>query len=366
MSPTLGWSALDGDRVPLHLASWPDVASVAADRGAGTHAAHPAGHVTAAAGWVLPALVLLLPLVLYGTGCARLAGRGARWPVGRPAAWSAGLACAAAALSPPATAAAGQFPGHVLQHLLLTMAAPLLLSRAAPVTLALRTLPPAPRRLLLRMLHGRWARSLTRPAVVAVLAVAPLYPLYLTSAYASLHDHPLLHAAVHGHMVAAGLLVAWVLVGVDPVPGRPPVATRVVLLLVVAAGHDVLARLVYARADTGLLGDPDAVRAGALLLSYGSAVLEGLLVVVLMADWYRAGGRALRHERRRAAAGGPAAVTRPPLPGSGPGGGSEAGVDVAGTPADGPAGVLPGGPGGRPVAADGSPGTAVGATRTRS
>jgi len=49
---------------------------------------------------------------------------------------------------------------HMVQHMILSMAVPLALALGAPVTLALRTLPRAPRRWLLAVLHSRLALSL--------------------------------------------------------------------------------------------------------------------------------------------------------------------------------------------------------------
>ena len=60
----------------------------------------------------------------------------------------AGALCTAAAVLPPIASHDELFPVHVGQHLLLGMAAPAFLALSAPVTLALRTLPRRPRRIL--------------------------------------------------------------------------------------------------------------------------------------------------------------------------------------------------------------------------
>ncbi len=52
---------------------------------------------------------------------------------------------------------------HMVQHMVLSMLVPLALALGAPVTLALRTLPPGPRRWLLVVLHSRAAKVLTFP-----------------------------------------------------------------------------------------------------------------------------------------------------------------------------------------------------------
>lgn len=141
-------------------------------------------------------------------GCGPRVG----WPVPR---------MAAAAVLPPVASHDDIFPVHVLQHLLLGMAGPALLALSAPVTLALRTLPRRPRRMLLRVLHSAPAAVVSAPAAALVLDLGGLYALYLTGLYRAAEHHSLVHAAMHLHMFLAGCLLSWALIGVDPVRGRP-------------------------------------------------------------------------------------------------------------------------------------------------
>jgi putative membrane protein len=259
-------------------------------------------HGTTVAGPSAWALALALPIVggaLYVAGVAVLVRRATAWPPGRSLAVAAGLGCVALALSPPVTDRTDVFGGHVVQHLLLTMLAPLLLAWSAPVTLALRTLPRRPRRVLLGLLHSRPVRLLTAPAVVVVLELGSLALLHLTPLYGLVHTSPGLHALVHGHMFLAGCLVSWLLAGADPVPGRPSTPGRLGVLVVLAAGHAVLAKLLYAD-PPAVLGAAGEVRRGAELLYYGGDLVELLLAVAVMAEWWRRTGRRLRAEERRA------------------------------------------------------------------
>ncbi|WP_448612960.1 cytochrome c oxidase assembly protein [Modestobacter sp. URMC 112] len=259
-------------------------------------------HGTAPPGLSDWAVALLPPVVagaLYAAGVVVLARRGTVWPGGRVLAAAAGLGCVAAALSPPVAAGTEVFPGHVVQHLLLTMLAPLLLACSAPVTLALRTLPRRPRAGLLRVLQSRAARIVTAPVAVVVLELGSLAVLYLTPLYAAVHAAPGLHLLVHGHMFLTGCLVSWLLAGVDPMPGRPGTPVRLGVLVVLAAGHTVLAKLLYADPPAALGGAAD-VRRGAELLAYGGDVVEVLLAVAVMTEWWRRTGRRLRAEQRRA------------------------------------------------------------------
>lgn len=237
----------------------------------------------------------------YLAGVAVLRRAGHRWPAGRSAAALGGFAALAVALLPP-LAGAEHFPAHVLQHLTLTMLAPLLLALSAPVTLALRTLPPRPRRLVLTSLHSRAVRVLAFAPTVLILEIGGTYAYYLTGLFEATERHPSLHAAVHAHLFAAGCLFSWYLVGRDPMPARAGMRTRVVVLLVAAASHDVLAKLLYAHLLPSGGGTPAELRAGAQLMFYGGDAIEIALAVALLLPWYARTGRRLAHERRRAAA----------------------------------------------------------------
>ena len=112
------------------------------------------------------------------------------------------------------------FSVHVVQHMILTMVTPLFLALGAPVTLALRTLPARPRRLLLALLHTRLARVLTfAPLALALFIVTP-FVLYYSPLYELTLRSAFWHALLHVHFVVIGSLLMWPLVGIDPVPGR--------------------------------------------------------------------------------------------------------------------------------------------------
>jgi putative membrane protein len=65
---------------------------------------------------------------------ARLRRSGRAWRAWRPITFAVGLVLVAAALSPPVEAAATGARGHMTQHLLLGMYAPLALILGAPAT----------------------------------------------------------------------------------------------------------------------------------------------------------------------------------------------------------------------------------------
>src|SRR6185436_17186557 len=86
---------------------------------------------------------------------------------------------------------------HMVQHMILSMVAPILMALGAPVTLALRTLPKAPRQRLLAVIHSRVVRVLTFPLVTYALFVANPFVLYFSGLYRATLEHPWLHEWVH-------------------------------------------------------------------------------------------------------------------------------------------------------------------------
>jgi putative membrane protein len=77
--------------------------------------------------------------------------------------------------------------------------------------------------------------------------------------------------------------------GADSVP-RPGVRGRLALVVLAGAGHDVVAKLLYAR----------GYGQGAQIMYYGGTLVDVALAVAVMAGWYAAGGRELARALRRA------------------------------------------------------------------
>lgn len=252
---------------------------------------------------LLPWLVLgllALALAAYLTAALRLRRRGKRWSAWRDLSFTAGMALLAIALSPPTHAAASrEFSGHMLQHLLIGMYAPLALTLAAPVTLALATLPTGARRPLARALHAPPSRVLSHPVTAALLNTGGMFLLYLTPLYAAMERHSAPHYLVMLHFLLAGYLFTWAIAGQDAALGRPPLGTRLIVLLAAAGAHAALSKLMYAHgwpARTHHI--PGDLEAGAQLMYYGGDVAELLLATMLFAGWYQARGRQHARELR--------------------------------------------------------------------
>jgi putative membrane protein len=171
------------------------------------------------------AVLSVVALVVYLAAVIRLGRTGVRWPWWRTLAWIGGTATLFAVTG---TWLNGYsmvlFSVHMTQHMVLSLIVPLLLLLAAPVTLALRTLPRgtgpagAPRALLLDALHSRFARFISHPLFTVPLFLASLYGVYFTPLFDALMRSPGGHQLMLAHFVVTGLLFFGPIVGQDPWP----------------------------------------------------------------------------------------------------------------------------------------------------
>jgi putative membrane protein len=264
------------------------------------HGAHAPGGADAA-GWLLVALLVLVPSIAYLGAARARRGAGRDWPRWRAASLIIGLGLVSVAVSPAMHALGEHDPrGHMIQHLLLGMFAPLALVLAAPATLLLGVLPVTCRGTVRLLLRSRVLHSLTHPATAAMLDMGGLYLLYLTPLYNFTTTNTLAHHLVNLHFLLAGYLFTWSIVGPDPAPRRPTITIRALVLVAAGAAHAYLAKLLYARAPElrgGSSHDLDQVQAAAQLMYYGGDLAELALAVALFAIWYHT-PRA-RHHRRR-------------------------------------------------------------------
>ncbi|MFF7253672.1 cytochrome c oxidase assembly protein [Streptomyces microflavus] len=244
------------------------------------------------------ALAGMAAAIAYWWAAGRLLRRGDAWPRWRTISFTAGSAGMAwIAVSP---LPGEPFTAHMTEHLILGMAAPLLFVLARPLTLTLRVLPPGTaRRSLLVLAHSRPAVWLVFPPVAALLDLGGLWLLYRTELFAAVQHHPLGHAVMHVHVLAAGLLFTFSVCQLDPVRHRRNLPLRGATLLAVGAAHAVLAKTLYATPPPGTTYTTADVQTGAQLMYYGGDVVEAALAVLLATSWYQAKGHT-RHRRHRA------------------------------------------------------------------
>lgn len=246
--------------------------------------AHPASLDT------LLTVLAAAAVLAYVVGAVSAHRRGRPWPWWRTAAWCAGVAAGLAAVAGPlAVAAHTSFVGHSAAHLIGGMVAPLLLALAAPITLALRTLATTPARRLSRLLRSRAVRVLAHPVTAGFLVAGGLWVLYRTPLIAAMQASPLVHAAVHAHLLVAGFVFVTGALRLAPMAHPPDRVLTAVVLVLTMASHGVLMKTVYAAPLAGFTAAD--VRAGAQLMYYAGAWIEAAVVVLFCAQWYRAAGR---------------------------------------------------------------------------
>lgn len=249
------------------------------------------GHGQAAVGGAEPlltavVLIAVLGLYLYLVAQARRRNPVQGWNRWRTGSFATGIALLAVALLPPvASFAHADFRGHMVQHLLVGMYAPLALVLGAPMTLLLRRLSPARGRRLSAVLHSRPARALTHPLVALLLSTGSLAVLYFTPLYGLLTGQPGGHWILHLHFLLSGYLFAYVIAGPDPAPSRPTVPVRLVYLGLAIAAHSVISQMMYGGFWVDVHVPIAQLQSGAEIMYYGGDVAELLLAAALVATW---------------------------------------------------------------------------------
>jgi putative copper resistance protein D len=159
------------------------------------------------------------------------------------------------------------FSVHMIAHMMLTMAVPVLLVPGAPVTLISRAVSKrndetnGVREWVLWAVHTPWARLVSNPIFAAVNFATSLAFFYFTPLFGwATHDH-LGHEWMIVHFLITGYLFVQALVGIDPGPKPFPPAVRLIILLGTLTFHAL----------------------------FGLALMQGQ--GLLLADWFGAMGR---------------------------------------------------------------------------
>ncbi len=236
------------------------------------------------------AAVALAAWLAYLVAVIRLRVRGRRWSGWRTTSFTLGTLLLVMALSPSLVHFAHQdLRGHMLQHLLLGMFAPLGLVLAAPVTLTLKTLRADHARQLVRVLRTRPVHWLGHPVAALLLNVGAMYLLYLSPLYTWTLTSPVLHGWLHLHFLVAGCLFTWAIAGPDPGASRPSFNLRFIVLFLSMATHAALAKIMYAYHWPRAAGySLEELQAAAQWMYYGGDLAEVLLLIALMLIWYQA------------------------------------------------------------------------------
>lgn len=267
-------------------------------------------------------------LVFYLAAVRRLIRRGDRWPRLRVAAWCLGwLVVVVATGSGLARYAPLLTWVHMLQHLLLSMVAAPLLVLGAPITLALRALSGGgaasrtgeqggrarPRRLLRKALASAPMRFVGSVWLVWPMFALTPFLVYFTGIYGLSLRYHFGHLLLSAHFLLAAYLFFNLVLGVDPLPGRPSYPVRLLILVLTAVAHAMFGILFMQGSGVALASSWFAIvhppwgptRAGDVQIAGGLAWAFGeiplvLTLLVVANQWHRSDEREQRRRDRDA------------------------------------------------------------------
>ena len=262
--------------------------------------------------------IALIAAALYIAGVMRLHSRGDSWPWLRTASWLLGVgAIIWATNSGLGLYSEVAFSLHMIQHMTLSMVAPILLVVGTPITLALRALKPSPggrrgpREWIVWAIGSPVARFVTHPLWVLFVFTVGLYGLYYTSLFGALMGSHLGHVAMQVHFLLAGYLFAYVVLGLDPAPRTLPPWVRLGMVLIAMVLHSFFAVPImmsdaafgleyYSQVQPPWLTDQVANTQLAGGIAWGIAELPTLiLLLVLGIQWGQSDDREARRRDRR-------------------------------------------------------------------
>lgn len=273
-------------------------------------------------GFQLEPLFLVACLVaaaLYVAGVITLHRRGDRWPINRTIFWLLGISLVIwttnAGISVYAQVSVGL---HMVQHMTMSMLAPMFLVLGGPFTLALRALRPSTtgrwglREWIVWGLHSPAAKIVTNPIVVFVIFSVSLFALYFTPLMAWLMGSHVGHLGMQLHFIASGYLFAWIVMGVDPVPKPLPYWARFGLILlmvgvhgffavVIMMGSQPLAQEWYSIVRPEWVTDPLADTKFGGQIAWGVSEIPMIFMIIMVAlQWSRSDEREARRKDRQA------------------------------------------------------------------
>ncbi|MET1086559.1 MAG: cytochrome c oxidase assembly protein [Arthrobacter sp.] len=188
--------------------------------------------------------VALFGLVSYFLGVAKVFRRGDKWQWFRSVNWVIGLLVLTYITSgAPSVYGRVLFSAHMVDHMALTMVAPIFLVLGAPVTLALRALPPradgtrGPREWLLVFVHSKFSQVVTHPIFAAANFAGSIVLFYYSELFGYAMREHVGHELMILHFLLTGYIFILSMIGTDPLPRRAPYPMRLLLLLATMGFH---------------------------------------------------------------------------------------------------------------------------------
>jgi putative copper resistance protein D len=259
---------------------------------------------------ILWALVAFWAIGAYLTAVRRLRARGDSWPIARTISWISGMLLLFFTTSGSLNVYQEYlFSIHMVAHMVLTMAIPVLLVPGAPVTLLMRAVQKRSdesrgiREWVLWAVHTKYAQFVAHPLVAAVNFAASLVVFYFTPLFEWATREHIGHQWMVIHFLITGYLFVQALVGIDPGPTRVVFPLRIVLLIGTMAFHAFFGLAVMG--SSGLLL-PDWF--GAMGRTWGLPPLEDqesggaiawgigeiptiILTIIVCVQWFRSDNR---------------------------------------------------------------------------
>jgi len=187
--------------------------------------------------WELDGTVgLIFTLLTAGVGVAYLMAaelgrrrdrRSRRWPITRSASFLAGLAVLLFAIDSGVGAQAdSRLSAHMVEHMLIWLAAAPLLVGGAPARLAFFALASPGRRRLAGILRAGPLVAITGPLWSTAIFTVVIVGTHLPAVYDLTLRNDLVHVCEHAVYLISACLVWAPLIGADPLPHRPGPAAR--------------------------------------------------------------------------------------------------------------------------------------------
>jgi cytochrome c oxidase assembly factor CtaG/putative copper export protein len=266
---------------------------------------------------ILWILICGFAIFFYLAGVWRLHRRGDAWPMHRTVLWVVGMLLLFWITNGGVNAYEKYlFSAHMLAHMTLGMMIPVLLVPGAPITLALRTITKRTdgsrggREWIMLIVHSRYFSILANPIVAAVLFAASLWLFYYSPIFRWATTDHVGHEWMVFHFLFVGYLFVQSLIGVDPVPYRPPYPLRLLILLATMAFHAFfgLALLTgtglllsdwYGAMGWGTSAIADQQTGGGIAWSVGEIPTVALAIIVAIM-WSRSDARESKRYDRKA------------------------------------------------------------------
>jgi putative copper resistance protein D len=193
---------------------------------------------------ILWLVIAIWAMGAYLVGVRVLKNRGDSWPVARTASWLLGMSLLIFTTSGSLNAYQEYlFSVHMIAHMSLTMAIPVLLVPGAPVTLLMRAVQKRSdeskgvREWVLWAVHTKPAMFIAHPGFAAVNFAASLVVFYFTPIFDWATREHIGHQWMIVHFLITGYLFVQSLIGIDPGPARVSYPFRLVTLIAVMAFH---------------------------------------------------------------------------------------------------------------------------------